>query len=333
MDETLASSQPFRVFVLELVSSGYFGDDIGESFRAEGRAMLDAVLADFRRIPGIAVETIVNDLDELRRAFNRPADVTLCIAPEFDDLLWRFTEFICRPWMRSLNCDSQTMRLCGDKWWFADHLKEHGIPTMATARLELGRRPWTFPCVAKPRFGAGSWLVRRVDNRREWDAVSEEYRAAGLTEILHQPLVKGQSCSIAALVRPDVPPDLLPIAAQRLSGEGKFAYLGGDLPADLPAQSADAVRKLFERTLESMEGLNGYIGCDVIVPDKHPDRPVIVELNPRLTTSYIGYRQLCADNLMERLLFPDRLQEPLRWKPGTVSFEANGGMLESRIGL
>lgn len=324
MEQSLAGSQPFTVFVLELVSSGYFGDDIGESFRAEGGAMLDAVVEDFRRIPGVAVETIVSDMEALRRAFNRPANVTLCIAPEFDDLLWRFTEFICRPWMRSLNCDSQTMRLCGDKLWFAEHLKDHDIPTIATKRLELGRRPWTFPCVAKPRFGAGSWLVRRVNNRREWESVGEEYRAAGLTEILRQPLVEGQAFSIATLVRPDVPPDILPIAAQRLSGNGKFEYLGGDLPADLPAQSADAVRKLFQRTLESIEGLNGYISCDVIVPDKHPDRPVIVELNPRLTTSYIGYRQLCADNLMERLLFQDCCRQPLRWRDGSVTFDANG---------
>jgi hypothetical protein len=51
---------------------------------------------------------------------------------------------------------------------------------------------------------------------------------------------------------------------------------------------------------------------------------LIVELNPRLTTSYIGYRQLCEDNLMERLLFPDRCGQPLCWRTGSVAFDANG---------
>src|SRR5262249_52703321 len=151
-----AGSQPVRVFVLELVSSGFFGDAIGESFRREGRAMLDAVLEDLWRISDVAPSTLVDDPESLRQAFNFPVDVTLCIAPEFDDLLWRFCEFICRPWMRSLNCESNALRLCGDKGWFAEHLKDHGIPTISTAQFELDHRPWTVPCIVKPRFGAGS---------------------------------------------------------------------------------------------------------------------------------------------------------------------------------
>ena len=321
---SLASSQPLNVFVLELVSSGYFGDRIGESFRVEGRAMLEAVLEDFRRIPNVAAETIIDDPESLRAAFNRPADAALCIAPEFDDLLWRFCEFIRRPWMRSLNCDSQALRLCGDKWRFARHLQERGVPTIPARLIEFPQRPAGFPCVVKPRDGAGSWLVRQVERRRDWPAIREEYESAGLTEALCQPVISGAACSLAALVRPGFSPDVLPIAEQRLSQDGKFQYLGGTIPAVLATPVAAAVRHVFQRTLDSITGLNGYVGCDVIIPHKNSKRPVIVELNPRLTTSYIGYRRLCEDNLMKRLLFPDRSSEALRWRSGRVSFDPNG---------
>lgn len=324
MDQPTASSQPLRVFVLELASSGFFGDQIGPSFRAEGRAMLDAALADLSRIPGVSVETILDDRERLRQAFRLPVDAVLTIAPEFGDLLRRFHEFLCRPWMRSLNCDSAALSLCADKWWFAQHLKAHGISTIPTWKIALTQTPREFPCVVKPRDGAGSWLVRRLDARRDWPQVVAEFTAAGYDEALCQPLIVGHACSIAALVRPDAPPLILPIAEQRLSADGQFQYLGGAIPARLPTDCAAKVVQAFRRVLGSVEGLNGYVSCDVIVPDRHPLRPVIVELNPRLTTSYIGYRQLCAQNLMELLLRPRLDEPPLTWKPGSVSFASDG---------
>lgn len=324
MEKTLAVSRPLTVFVLELVSSGYFGERIGPSFRQEGRAMLDAVLSDFRRIPNVTVETILDDLEELRAAFNRRADAVLCIAPEFDDLLRLFCAFLCRPWMTSLNCDAPTLDLCGDKWQFSLHLAAHGIPTPPTKRIEFPERPASFPCVVKPRFGAGSWLVRRVPDRGHWLKLSESYRTAGLQEALLQPLIQGTAVSVGALVRTGQPPVILPIAQQRLTADGEFRYLGGEIPAKLPADCEARVRQTVSSVIRSLPGLNGYIGCDLIVPDGRPRAPVIVELNPRLTTSYIGYRTLCEDNLMERLLFPDFASRPLRWKPGTVSFDADG---------
>ena len=142
----------------------------------------------------------------------------------------------------------------------------------------------------------------RCGNRRKWNS----------------------ACSIAALIRPNLSPIVLPIAEQRLSQDGNYQYLGGAIPAKLTPPIESAVRQVFQRTLESINGLNGYVGCDVIVPDRKPDRPLIVEINPRLTTSYIGYRQLCDDNLMERLLFPDRSRDPVRWQNGRVTFDAGG---------
>jgi tyramine---L-glutamate ligase len=50
----------------------------------------------------------------------------------------------------------------------------------------------------------------------------------------------------------------------------------------------------------------------------------VIELNPRLTTSYAGLRRLAKDNLMEALLAVVQGQplRPLSWHEGEVSFLA-----------
>jgi hypothetical protein len=58
--------------------------------------------------------------------------------------------------------------------------------------------------------------------------------------------------------------------------------------------------------------LSGYIGFDLIMTDAAP-RVRIVEANPRLTTSYIGYRCLTSENLAARMIFPDAAHEPIAW--------------------
>ena len=118
---------------------------------------------------------------------------------------------------------------------------------------------------------------------------------------------------------------MFPIADQHLVGN-HFQYEGGRIPAVIPPQSVAAVEQLVRTTCGTITGLRGYIGIDLLVPDSDPRSPLIVEINPRLTTSYVGYRQLCRDNIAERLLpGAGRPQpEPLRWKRETVSFHADG---------
>lgn len=326
MDLSLAGSQ--SVFVLELVSSGYFGDNIGPSFHAEGRAMLDAVLRDFHRLAGIRVVTPQASegrpgllLDAVAR---HSCDAALIIAPEFDGLLEQFCAAARADDCRPLNCEPSTIRLCSDKWRLHQHLVAHDITTVPTRLLPLGETPPEFPCVVKPRDGAGSWLVRRVYDSASWQDATTDFAAADRTEFLCQPLIAGMACSVAAVFAPDGRHELLPIAEQCLSDEGEFRYLGGRIPARLSHDSALAVQKLIASCLHTLSGCRGYVGCDVVIPHDRPAEPVLVEINPRLTTSYIGYQRLCRDNLMERLLSVRRRRASLHWHDGAVEFDPHG---------
>jgi predicted ATP-grasp superfamily ATP-dependent carboligase len=75
-------------------------------------------------------------------------------------------------------------------------------------------------------------------------------------------------------------------------------------------------------------GLCGYVGVDLIIPESMPRQPVVVEINPRLTTSYLGYRALAESNLAEWLLIPARFDRTIRWRTGAVEFDSPGDIKE-----
>ena len=140
-----------------------------------------------------------------------------------------------------------------------------------------------------------------------------------IPQFIHQPYVAGKALSIGLLIAEDGSIiEVLPVAEQRLSEDGRFRYLGGRIPADISHESAVAVQQLAQRACRAVPGLTGYVGCDIVLPDDFPFEPVLIEINPRLTTSYLGYRLLTDDNIAARLIDPST--PPLRWKSEVVTF-------------
>jgi predicted ATP-grasp superfamily ATP-dependent carboligase len=142
-------------------------------------------------------------------------------------------------------------------------------------------------------------------------------RAEGFTgELIVQPFVPGLAVSVAFLAGPG---DrlALPAAEQRLSDEGRFRYLGGRLP--LSPDLDDRARRLAERAGATIPGLCGYVGVDLVLGAAHD---AVIEINPRLTSSYIGLRQLAEDNLAAVMLTLAAGGEgpALKWRPGPVEF-------------
>ena len=328
-----------RIFVSEYVCGGAWPEpDLPASLAREGRAMLEGIAADLARIPGLSVaatwsgqvgafpvdgidvHTVSDPADE-RRLFEQLAaecNATLVIAPEFDGILAERARAVLAVGGRLLGPAPDAIALCSDKLALARHLESHGFPTIPT-------QPWTpgenisfaLPCVIKPRDGAGSLDVRLM--RTSADTVSLRLEAA--REFIQQPFVRGHALSAGVIVSRDHV-HVLPIGEQMLSDDGRFTYLGGAIPADraLPAGTT----ALLEAVCRSIPGLHGYVGFDLILPD-HESRPIICEINPRLTTAYLGYRELAVENLAARMLLPN--PEPIAWKGGRVRFRADGEML------
>jgi predicted ATP-grasp superfamily ATP-dependent carboligase len=185
--------------------------------------------------------------------------------------------------------------------------------------------PFPFPVVCKPRIGAGSLATFLVRDAREWEQCLDRGGAEGWKgEKLVQPFVRGQAASVAFLVGPTSAVALLP-ATQELSTDGRFQYRGGCIP--LPAPEAERAVALAGRTVQAVAGLRGYVGVDVVLGDESDgSRDWVIEINPRLTTSYVGLRALAQTNLAEAMLRAVMGQEipVLAWSAGSVRFQPDG---------
>lgn len=343
-----------RIFVSEFVcGGGWPGASLETSLAREGQAMLAALVEDIAKIPGHhvvttwdtrlgpcplrncdvgLVDSAVDELSQFRELI-RDSDAVWVIAPETNgELLKRALQFQfvnnteparSSP-RRFLGASDRAIMLASDKLPLATWLHERSIPTPETLPFNPADRKsdtgWSGPTIIKRRDGAGSqdmFLVR--DGFELWNARHELGRLHEPETFIQQPFVEGTALSVTLLIAEDGSIlEVFPVAEQHLSGDGHFKYRGGRMPADISPESALAVRQLAQRACLAIPGLTGYVGCDIVLPDDQPLEPVLIEINPRLTSSYLGYRQLTDDNIPVRLLDPNA--PVLRWKSEPVTF-------------
>ena len=295
------------------------------------------------------------DLLQTLRQTAAAVDAVLLVAPESGgilELLLRTVEHLhpCdRPRPSGtlpvlLNLDDQRTRWFTDKLATWQWLSAHGLPTIPTRLIDRGVAEillrsqdggrhgdsaqdsrGTPAVVIKPRDGAGSDGVRIVrDSRVRWQDLPD---GAANAPLIAQPFVSGQACSFGLIGGDETEETtILPAAEQCLDCDGtSLQYRGGVVPA--APRVCEVVEKLARRMSSAVGGFRGYLGVDVIMDEALPEQVVIVEVNPRLCTSFVGYRALSSENLAARLLgLPSARHRPARWNSGKVSFDVSGGI-------
>jgi predicted ATP-grasp superfamily ATP-dependent carboligase len=340
-----------RLFVSEYVCSGAWPDTrLPRSLAREGRAMLMAFADDCARVPdcevvitwdalrfgawkhaGVRAVSVSSPTEEWRQFLKLSAecDATYVIAPELDNLLAARCQAVLDAGGNLLNSSPEVIELCSDKLELAAVLERIGVATIPTRLFdpetpELGVES----AVVKPRFGAGSQNIFEVGNLESLRSLRKVFAAEPETrQGIVQPWVSGTAASAAALFgRGGECRAVLPPAEQVLSLDQRFRYLGGRIPfaQEWEGQIARTIRQVGA----ALGLFRGYVGFDFIV-DSRQGQPVLVEINPRLTTSYIGYRQLSMHNLAELIVSPARGAVELPWRPGVIAFSCDGRLIES----
>jgi predicted ATP-grasp superfamily ATP-dependent carboligase len=282
-------------------------DDVAvpESVRREGRAMFDAVLEDARRLSAV-IEVITQD-SALRTQHCCREDAALIIAPEFDGILERIVRQARDAGWKLLGPSPEAIHLTADKWLLYQYWKLHGVPTpetwLASEPAHVGRY------LIKHRWGAGSLGVQAWQPGMPCDEQS----------IIQEHHV-GIPVSVAFLV--DLNGEATPLwpAFQHISDDGQFQYLGGSLVQN--PEHRERIIRLATLAIRGIPWLFGYVGVDALLCDAGD---VVLEINPRLTTSYLGLRQATTTNLVGCMLACLNGENfSLDWIDEQVSWDTSG---------
>ena len=110
----------------------------------------------------------------------------------------------------------------------------------------------------------------------------------------------GIAASVAMLCGPNHHTPLTP-CRQHLSSDGRFTYRGGSLIAE--PELARRATQLADRALAALPAAHGYVGIDLILGNAADgSEDVVIEVNPRITTSYVGLRAATSDNLAAMMI-------------------------------
>lgn len=225
------------------------------------------------------------------------SDLALIIAPETDGVLARLSQLVEARGIPLLGSNTTAVKVAGNKEACYLVFTQAGLPTPLTLRTDLAQirqaaEGFGFPLVTKPLDGVGSegvcLLTSPSDLDRAMDVLQCQTKHA---EILLQKYVPGEHASVSLLVSGQ---RILPLSlnGQQIEVGCPFTYRGGMIPLDHPLQSRAFENA--EKAVRLIPGLQGYVGVDMILDTQEA---WVIEVNPRITTSYIGLRQVVDMNL------------------------------------
>ncbi|AEH07339.1 tyramine--L-glutamate ligase [Methanothermococcus okinawensis] len=273
------------------------GEIVENTIFEEGKLMYDKLLNDFLK-EGYSVISIVDNknsnyysnlknrnleihapeenykskLNELLS--NRDIDMALIIAPESDNILYDLTKIVEKyDNVINLGSSSKGIKIAGNKYLTYNKIKDYV------------KTPKTFPLK--------KYIVKEIDGcGGAHQIVDENY--------IVQEFVEGKPYSISFIVQNmDYDRKIYPLCLNKQYINKK--YCGGEINISHPLK--DEIIKESEKALKRIEGLNGYVGVDVIVNNNDI---YILEINPRITTSVAGLNiepslaKLLVDNVSKK---------------------------------
>ena len=308
-----------KILVFEYITGGGFNkQNLPTALLAEGCLMLQALLDDMNRyaqlghelevvvmldervkalintsgMPAVFISPEQNTTDEFTRLVQQ-CEAIWPIAPEFDGLLQGLCQTVTDLNKVLLTSPAQVVALTGDKWLSYQHFKQHHIATVPT-RLFTG--------VEQYQGDSSTWVVKSLDGvgcvdsyilKDRHDFMAMQARSGCY---IIQPQLAGQAISLSCLFKQGR--GWLLCANQQQFTISKQQY---HLDQIIVNHSDDvaAYRPLVDAIAKALPALWGYVGIDLI---ETPEQTWLLEINPRLTTSYVGINEALGLNVVEAVM-------------------------------
>jgi len=298
-----------KILVFEYITGGGFNQqELPEFLIGEGRLMLNEVLACFSRIANIELTVMLdwrvssfintvgirtvnitpeaNTLNEFAGLADQ-CDAVWPIAPEFDGILHSLCRQVELLNKILLTSPATAVTIAANKFKTYEQLSRHQIATVATRLYEPGlylSGEW----LVKPVDGAGCLNSYLINGRQDFFEVSK--KLPDKSQYIIQPHIHGKKTSLSCLFKQGRgwllcanlqhfkliarQYHLIEIVVNHNSDFSRYEGLVNDLARAFP-------------------DLWGYAGIDLI---ETAEAINVLEINPRLTTSFVGIQAALGIN-------------------------------------
>jgi tyramine---L-glutamate ligase len=323
-----------KVLVFEYITGGGMNkSELPEDLAREGLLMLQAligdldklskvepiIMLDFRMTAMLSTHSrythVIDSGQDCHQEFAnllQTCDAAWPIAPESEGILQSLCEAVERAGKILLSSPSSAVAVAGNKWLTYRHLSQHSIGMVVTQRLV------DFDCLSgewilKPVDGVGCMDSFLITDQQEFDAITP---AIDKEKYIIQPHLRGEKTSLSCFFKQGHG-WLVCANRQHFEINNKQYHLreitvnfSPDLSKYLP---------LVNELATAIPDLWGYVGIDLI---ETANDILVLEINPRLTSSYVGINDAlginCADAVLDLLTGEPRLH-PTRNQPVQVN--------------
>jgi tyramine---L-glutamate ligase len=196
-----------------------------------------------------------------------------------------------------LGCGISAIKIASEKLATYFMLQQAGIRTIPTYTIESWPKT-SGQWLAKPNNGAGcdeTVLFDDADGLLHWLEQNHKTQCHVI-----QPYQQGIPASISCVMQQG--------HAQVLSCNTQMIFIENN-QLSFAGSQINGMRHLWsefeleaQKITEICTDLNGYVGIDVIVDTQNGNQITVVEINPRLTTSYAGLAEATGENPAELII-------------------------------
>ncbi len=308
-----------RILVFEYITGGGFNNqELPASLASEGMLMLQALLDDLREVmihrcdPPISVLVMMderikdtinaqgfeqclispaqNTKDEFLRLMQQ-CDAVWPIAPESDGILQDLCAAVEATGKRLLTSPASAVRIAGNKFNTYQLLMQHGIATVPTQMYSDFEWDGHLQWIVKPVDGVGcgdSYILSKPEDFKQMALRKGSY--------IIQPHLQGKKTSLSCIFK-EGRGWLLCVNNQHFEIiDQQYHLVNIIVNHDIKSES---YYSFVAKIAEAMPDLWGYVGIDLI---ETPEQILVLEINPRLTTSFAGIKAALGINVAENIL-------------------------------
>ena len=220
--------------------------------------------------------------------FLRKYDYVLPILPEIDMSLYLYVEYLEKNGVDAVISNSQTIKTCSDKLKFYKFCQKNSLPTIDTYQ-KYSSDLHNKLLLIKDRYGAGCSHIEITKNKKNLELIKDDK--------IIQPYINGDDYSISIYFTKNNF-YILTINKQILEYKNNRARLSSII-VNVEHPAYLKIINLISKIKDSIPGLYGFVGVDIITKGNDI---FIIEINPRLTTSFIGIYDTIGINIIDLII-------------------------------